>query len=650
MSSPSSSSDDVYTDDGTNDVYRTHDTDELRYKLEVAQALLEEDRIVWTREAEVIQRHSKDALQARRAVLEEEERAIESRVFALRDKVYAAGDDLDKVRGANQRVIERRDHVKSTVDQRAELLDTIKEALLQRMRACDCGDEKDSLIAEKIVYLLTQKHLHRLQLVATHEENVDLSRRLEEVKYQRRALHNAVEEAKGNIRVLVRMRPALSSDFTAPRHALRSEEGSITVDVVNNTVTINSASTGIHSHEYYRVYGPPNEDHYAKLRNGRPSSHGEVLQLQGRTSSEQQRVIFAEQIQPVLQSLFDGINVSVMAYGQTGSGKTFTIFGEAAAKTDAADDAETRHASSDAAAVEPDGLVLLDGLLPQAMRHVFELKTEIDDSEALRSHASTEGEFERERDAVVLRMSMVEVYMNDVYDLLAPAASSPAMTAPLVMSLRTGGPTTLHSAGAKCEIRALASGGAAVVGAEEVQLNSVDDALETIARGFAGRKTHKTLTNARSSRSHLLLTVTLDVLVTHPNTGQLSRRASKLMFVDLAGSERVNRSLSSGDRLKEAQYINKSLSALGDVLAALTSKKGAAAGHVPYRNSKLTHLLQPCIGGDSKTVMIACICPHVPQRHNLGETASTLAFAARARLVQNKVVINGGGAGTRDDH
>jgi kinesin family protein C2/C3 len=175
-----------------------------------------------------------------------------------------------------------------------------------------------------------------------------------------------------------------------------------------------------------------------------------------------------------------------------------------------------------------------------------------------------------------------------------------------------------------------------VAGALELEITSASEAMAAVARGFSARKTHKTLTNPRSSRSHLLLTVYVDVTGRNSRSGGLSHRSSRMMFVDLAGSERVHKSLSSGDRLKEAQHINRSLSALGDILAALTSKSRSQT-HVPYRNAKLTHLLQPCIGGDSKTLMVACICPHVPQRHNLGETLSTLAFAARARCVENKV-------------
>ena len=113
-------------------------------------------------------------------------------------------------------------------------------------------------------------------------------------------------------------------------------------------------------------------------------------------------------------------------------------------------------------------------------------------------------------------------------------------------------------------------------------------------------------------------------------------RTSKIVFVDLAGSERVSKSHSTGDRLKEAMHINKSLSALGDVIAALSQSQS----FVPYRNSKLTMLLQECIGGNSKTLMCACVCPGTPWSTNLSETVSTLNFASRVRSVRNNIHRN----------
>jgi len=130
--------------------------------------------------------------------------------------------------------------------------------------------------------------------------------------------------------------------------------------------------------------------------------------------------------------------------------------------------------------------------------------------------------------------------------------------------------------------------------------------------------------NEHSSRSHLILTVRVTGKDLH--NGTVTR--AKLNLIDLAGSERISKTDAEGERLKEAQSINKSLSALGDVINALGSKK---SGHVPYRNSKLTHLLQDSLGGNSKVMMYVNISP---VHYNMGESLCSLTFASRCRTVQ----------------
>ncbi|XP_064375447.1 kinesin-like protein KIFC3 isoform X3 [Dromaius novaehollandiae] len=167
------------------------------------------------------------------------------------------------------------------------------------------------------------------------------------------------------------------------------------------------------------------------------------------------------------------------------------------------------------------------------------------------------------------------------------------------------------------------SGQLYVPGLTEFRVQSVEDINKVFEFGHVHRATECTNLNEHSSRSHALLIVTVRGL--DRSTGL--RTAGKLNLVDLAGSERVGRSGAEGSRLREAQYINKSLSALGDVIYALRSRQG----HVPFRNSKLTYLLQDSLSGDSKTLMMVQVSP---AEKNTSETLCSLKFAERVRSVE----------------
>ncbi|KAJ1402397.1 P-loop containing nucleoside triphosphate hydrolase [Sesbania bispinosa] len=173
------------------------------------------------------------------------------------------------------------------------------------------------------------------------------------------------------------------------------------------------------------------------------------------------------------------------------------------------------------------------------------------------------------------------------------------------------------------EIRSNSNRGLSVPDACLVPVSSTNDVIELMNLGHRNRAVGATALNDRSSRSHSCLTV-------HVQGRDLTSGASLrgcMHLVDLAGSERVDKSEATGDRLKEAQHINKSLSALGDVIASLAQKNQ----HVPYRNSKLTQLLQDSLGGQAKTLMFVHISPEVDA---IGETISTLKFAERVATVE----------------
>ncbi|CAI0474280.1 unnamed protein product [Linum tenue] len=199
-----------------------------------------------------------------------------------------------------------------------------------------------------------------------------------------------------------------------------------------------------------------------------------------------------------------------------------------------------------------------------------------------------------------LSVSVLEVYNEQIRDLLA---TSPASK--------------------KLEIKQTSEGSHHVPGIVEAKVDNINDVWSVLQAGSNARAVGSNNVNEHSSRSHCILCI----MVKTKNLMNGECTKSKLWLVDLAGSERLAKTDAQGERLKEAQNINKSLSALGDVIYALATK----SSHIPYRNSKLTHLLQDSLGGDSKTLMFVQISP---SEHDLSETLSSLNFATRVRGVE----------------
>ncbi|KAJ9674053.1 hypothetical protein PVL29_023548 [Vitis rotundifolia] len=199
-----------------------------------------------------------------------------------------------------------------------------------------------------------------------------------------------------------------------------------------------------------------------------------------------------------------------------------------------------------------------------------------------------------------ISVSVLEVYNEQIRDLLATSPTSK-----------------------KLEIRQATEGVHHVPGIVEAKVENIKEVWDVLQAGSNGRAVGSNNVNEHSSRSHCMLCI----MVGAKNLMNGECTNSKLWLVDLAGSERLAKTEVQGERLKEAQNINRSLSALGDVISALATK----SSHVPYRNSKLTHLLQDSLGGDSKTLMFVQISP---SEQDLGETLSSLNFATRVRGVE----------------
>ncbi|XP_020540493.1 kinesin-like protein KIN-14Q isoform X2 [Jatropha curcas] len=201
-------------------------------------------------------------------------------------------------------------------------------------------------------------------------------------------------------------------------------------------------------------------------------------------------------------------------------------------------------------------------------------------------------------------VSVLEVYNEQIRDLLG-SGSQPGVAAK------------------RLEIRQVGEGLHHVPGLVEAHVNNISQAWEVLQSGSNERAVGSTNANEHSSRSHCIHCV----MVKGENLLNGECTKSKLWLVDLAGSERVAKTEVQGERLKETQNINRSLSALGDVISALATK----SPHIPFRNSKLTHLLQDSLGGDSKTLMFVQISPN---ENDLGETLCSLNFASRVRGIE----------------
>ncbi|XP_058678587.1 kinesin-like protein KIFC1 isoform X2 [Ammospiza caudacuta] len=271
-----------------------------------------------------------------------------------------------------------------------------------------------------------------------------------------------------------------------------------------------------------------------------------------------QQDIFKE-IQLLVQSALDGYPVCIFAYGQTGSGKTFTMEGPA-----------------------PPGPPESRGMIPRAVRHLFRGAQEL---------AGKGWQYG-------FSASFLEIYNEGLRDLLLAKGER----------------------GSELEIRRLApdSDQLHVPNLTWVPVESEEQVLELLVRAGSQRSVARTGLNERSSRSHSVF----QLRIQGHHAARDLRCASSLTLVDLAGSERLEKSGSVGNRLRETQSINSSLSALGMVISALCNKES----HIPYRNSKLTFLLQNCLGGHAKVLMIVTISP---LEENFAESLNSLRFASK---------------------
>ena len=234
----------------------------------------------------------------------------------------------------------------------------------------------------------------------------------------------------------------------------------------------------------------------------------------------------------------------------------------------------------------------LKGIIPNSFAHIF-------------GHIAKA----EENVKFLVRVSYLEIYNEEVRDLLGKDAN------------------------ARLEVKERPDTGVYVKDLSAFVVNNADDMDRVMSMGNKNRSVGATHMNLHSSRSHAIFTITVECSEKGQD-GQQHFRVGKLHLVDLAGSERQSKTKATGKRLKEATKINLSLSTLGNVISALVDGKSS---HIPYRNSKLTRLLQDSLGGNSKTLMVANVGPAA---YNYDETLSTLRYANRAKNIKNHAKVN----------
>ncbi|CAG9334317.1 unnamed protein product [Blepharisma stoltei] len=287
---------------------------------------------------------------------------------------------------------------------------------------------------------------------------------------------------------------------------------------------------------------------------------------------------------PIACSCLAGYNGTIFAYGQTGAGKTFTIQGLGIDELSMS--LEKHH---------------LRGVLPRCFDYIF--------NEITREIQMNNSDF-------LIKCSYLEIYQEQIHDLLDTSMQN-------------------------LQIREDIKRGIYVDGLIEETVNNAFETYELLRIGAQNRHVGSTSMNKESSRSHSVFTMLIESK--HNNNGLMNFRSSRFHLIDLAGSERQKATDAAGERLKEAGKINKSLSALGNVINSLVDISEGKSRHVHYRDSKLTFLLKDSLGGNSKTFIIANVSP---ASSAFSETLSTLKFAQRAKQIKNMAVVNEDTTGT----
>ncbi|KAI0796103.1 P-loop containing nucleoside triphosphate hydrolase protein [Abortiporus biennis] len=477
--------------------------------------------------------------------------------------------DLKKKDRENRELKEDLRMAKSDLERERETVSTLKATVSHQSTAQITFTTQITALQAQVTALQTaldmssnQKSNTELKLETAQKRIEELEQETRQAETLRRKLHNMVQELKGNIRVFCRVRPILASDLPFSSH---SSSGS---DCGSRSSSPDDTQRLAETVKADIVYPDKLDHREIVVSSSSESATGQERKDEWAFAFDK---VFEphstqsevfEEISQLAQSCTDGYNVCVFAYGQTGSGKSFTMEG----------------GPTDATA----------GMIPRAVEQVFEVADEL----------------KKKGWEYTMEGQMLEIYNETINDLLGKGEFDKK----------------------KHEIKHdFKSGRTTVTDVNVLSLSSPSQVRSLLALAQSRRTVASTLMNERSSRSHSVFT--LRIQGENKMTGETCE--GSLNLVDLAGSERLEKSGAGSDkeRLRETQAINKSLSALGDVIAALGEKgEGKGDKHIPYRNSKLTYLLQNSLSGNSKTLMVLNLSPLAT---HLNESLCSLRFATK---------------------
>lgn len=408
----------------------------------------------------------------------------------LKKEIQDKDKEIEKMNKKYQELSDKWNQTENSTSKVMQIVNTKSKEINSELK--DIKKESAALKTEmtsnlKDIHAIIQKNFNDV-----NEKYTDVFKKYRKEMAERRRLFNVLQELRGNIRVLCRVRPLLGS-----------EKESSVIKMEDGELSLKATKGYIKSWECDRIFTPKetNTDVY-------------------------------NEVEPLITSVLDGYNVTIFAYGQTGSGKTYTMEGPP----------EDR------------------GVNYRAIERLFELAKEKSD------HLD-----------ITLSVSLMEIYNEEIYDLLS---SNPL-------------------GGQKLEIKLEKKDGKNVnyvQGLTITNVTKIDEVFRLMDVGNKNRATASTKMNKTSSRSHCIFSIYSTSRDKYTGVTSLG----KLHLIDLAGSERINKTKAEGKRLDEAKAINLSLTQLGIVIKA----RGSKQGHVPFRDSKLTYLLQDSLSGDAKTLMI----------------------------------------------